>query len=84
MDLVIMGDTHEIHQEVEVPGGDLLIFTGDLSMFSKRMSAIEDFNDWLGELPHRWKLVIPGNHEFFLEAAPHNRFHPLKCNGAYR
>jgi Icc-related predicted phosphoesterase len=73
MDLVIMGDTHEIHQEVEVPGGDLLIFTGDLSMFSKNMSAIEDFNDWLGELPHRWKLVIPGNHEFFLEAAPHNR-----------
>jgi hypothetical protein len=73
MDLVIMGDTHELHQEVEVPGGDLLIFTGDLSMFSKNMSAIEDFNDWLGELPHRWKLVIPGNHEFFLEAAPHNR-----------
>lgn len=73
MDLVILGDTHELHREVEVPAGDILIFTGDLSMFSKHMSAIEDFNDWLGELPHRWKLVIPGNHEFFLEAAPRKR-----------
>ena len=73
MDLVILGDTHEQHREVEVPAGDILIFTGDLSMFSKSLAAIEDFNDWLGELPHRWKLVIPGNHEFFLEADARRR-----------
>lgn len=74
MDLVILGDTHELHREVEVPAGDLLIFTGDFTMFSKNMAAIEDFDDWLGELPHRWKLLIPGNHEFFLEADPSRRF----------
>jgi predicted phosphohydrolase len=68
MDLVILGDSHEQHRGVEVPAGDLLIFTGDFTMFSKHLSAIEDFNDWLGELPHPWKLVIPGNHEFFLES----------------
>jgi len=73
MDLVMLGDTHEMHSEVQVPAGDLLIFTGDLTMFSQRLSAIEDFNDSLGSLSYRWKLVIPGNHEFFLEADPERR-----------
>jgi hypothetical protein len=43
-------------------------------MFSKSMNAIGDFNTWLGELPHRHKIFIPGNHEFFLEADPSKRF----------
>jgi Icc-related predicted phosphoesterase len=73
MDLVIISDTHELHREVEVPAGDLLIHAGDFTMFSKSYRQIEDYNDWLGELPHRWKLVVPGNHEFFLEADPTRR-----------
>lgn len=35
-------------------------------MFSRSLSAIEDFNDWLGEFPHSVKICVPGNHEFFL------------------
>jgi Icc-related predicted phosphoesterase len=73
MVLVLFGDTHELHREVEVPAGDILICVGDFTMFSKNVSAIEDFNEWLGELPHRHKLVVPGNHEFFLEANPERR-----------
>jgi Icc-related predicted phosphoesterase len=71
--LVLLSDTHEIHREVEVPTGDILIHAGDFTMFSKSMEAIADFNDWLGELPHRHKIVVPGNHEFFLEADPSER-----------
>jgi Calcineurin-like phosphoesterase len=73
MVLVLFGDTHELHREVEVPAGDILICVGDFTMFSKSLSAIEDFNEWLGELPHRHKIVVPGNHEFFLEANPERR-----------
>src|ERR1700682_3760740 len=73
MVLVLFGDTHELHREVEVPAGDILICVGDFTMFSKNLSAIEDFNDWLGELPHRHKIVVPGNHEFFLESNPERR-----------
>jgi predicted phosphohydrolase len=65
--IVLLSDTHELHREVNVPPGDLLIHAGDFTMFSKNPSAISDFNDWLGELPHPSKIVIPGNHEFFLE-----------------
>jgi predicted phosphohydrolase len=68
MVLVLFGDTHELHREVAVPAGDILICAGDFTMFSKNLSSIEDFNEWLGELPHRHKIVVPGNHESFLES----------------
>jgi predicted phosphohydrolase len=68
-----MSDTHELHRELDVPHGDILIHAGDLTMSSKSAAAILDFNDWLGELPHRSKILIPGNHEFFLEADPSRR-----------
>jgi Icc-related predicted phosphoesterase len=68
--LVLLSDTHQLHREVEVPDGDILIHAGDFTMFSQSMKAIIDFNEWLGELPHRFKACVPGNHEFFLEADP--------------
>jgi Icc-related predicted phosphoesterase len=68
-----ISDTHELHRELDVPNGDILIHAGDFSMFSKSAAAILDFNEWLGELPHRRKIVVPGNHEFFLEADPSRR-----------
>jgi Icc-related predicted phosphoesterase len=71
--IVCISDTHELHREVDVPDGDILIHAGDFTMFSKSAAAILDFNEWLGELPHRHKIVVPGNHEFFLEADPSKR-----------
>ena len=71
--IVAISDTHQLHREVEVPPGDLLIHAGDFTMFSNSAAAILDFDDWLGELPHRWKVLIPGNHEFFLESDPSRR-----------
>jgi Icc-related predicted phosphoesterase len=37
-------------------------------MLSRSAAAILDFSEWICELPHRWKILIPGNHEFFLES----------------
>jgi Icc-related predicted phosphoesterase len=71
--IVCLSDTHELHREVDVPSGDILIHAGDFTMFSKSAAALLDFNEWLGELPHRHKIVVPGNHEFFLEADPSKR-----------
>lgn len=56
-----------------MPPGDILIHAGDFSMMSRSIAAIRDFNDWLGELPHRHRIVIPGNHEFFIERDPSKR-----------
>jgi len=67
-----MSDTHELHREVDVPDGDILIHAGDFTMFSGSLSAVEDFNLWLGELPYR-SIISAGNHEFFLERDPSRR-----------
>ena len=71
--VVCISDTHELHRELDVPDGDLLIHAGDFTMFSKSAAAIRDFNTWLGELPHAHKVICPGNHEFFLESDRSNR-----------
>lgn len=28
---------------------------------------LRDFNEWPGTMPHRHKVVVPGNHDFLLE-----------------
>jgi len=73
LSLVLFSDTHQLHREMEVPDGDILVHAGDFTMFSRNVSAIADFNTWLGELPHRYKIIVPGNHEYFLEADPSKR-----------
>jgi Icc-related predicted phosphoesterase len=68
-----LSDTHELHRDLDVPHGDILIHAGDLSMMSRSLSAIEDLNDWLGELPHSFKICVPGNHDYWLEKNPSRR-----------
>lgn len=70
MIIVCISDTHELHRELVVPDGDMLIHAGDFTFFSHRRRMIQDFNDWLGELPHTYKVVIPGNHEGLFEREP--------------
>jgi len=60
--VVCISDTHELHRGLALPDGDLLIHAGDFTFFNS-ISKIRDFNLWLGELPHRHKVVIPGNHD---------------------
>jgi Icc-related predicted phosphoesterase len=49
-----------------------LIHAGDFTFFNS-ISKIRDFNDWLGELPHRRKVVIPGNHDRAFNLNPQSR-----------
>jgi predicted phosphohydrolase len=71
--IVCLSDTHGFHRKVHVPPGDLLIHAGDFTLFSRSQAEILDFNAWLGELPHRYKIVIPGNHEFAFETPRFSR-----------
>jgi len=65
--VVVISDTHDMHREVEVPPGDLFLHAGDFTMDGGSAEALVDFNDWLGALPHPFRVVIPGNHDFVLE-----------------
>lgn len=68
LSIVAISDTHGLHASMEhaVPDGDLLIHAGD---FCGRGSAqeVREFAAWMGALPHRHKLVTPGNHDRPLE-----------------
>jgi Icc-related predicted phosphoesterase len=66
MRIVCISDTHERHREIAVPDGDVLVHAGDLTRRGDR-AAVLDFDAWLGDLPHRHKVVIAGNHDFCFE-----------------
>lgn len=73
MRVVCISDTHELHRELSVPTGDLLIHAGDFGFFAHGTQSIEYFNDWLESLSHPHKVVTAGNHEFALAADPNLR-----------
>jgi len=59
------------HWEVKVPDGDILLFAGDIGLENRDdPRPLENFNCWLGKLPHRRICVIAGNHDFFAEKHP--------------
>ena len=63
MKIVCIADTHSLHDNVDIPDGDVLIYAGDFSN-SGEMSDLWEFAGWLGRLPHRHKLICAGNHDW--------------------
>lgn len=64
--LIFISDTHTLHDRFDIPDGDIIIHCGDVSSRGYR-SEIENFLDWYAALPHKHKIMIPGNHDFFFE-----------------
>ncbi|PSN41933.1 Metallophosphoesterase domain-containing protein 1 [Blattella germanica] len=62
--IVCMSDTHSMtpHIRFDVPEGDVFIHAGDFTRCGRQEEVIE-FNTWIGTLPHKYKIVIAGNHE---------------------
>ena len=48
----------------------MLIHAGDFMAFGDTPKEIVDFNQWLGKQPHRFKVVIAGNHDLMFERHP--------------
>jgi Icc-related predicted phosphoesterase len=58
-----MSDTHGRHKELDVPDGDILIHAGDFCKWRGDPAEVEEFTRWMGSLPHKLKVAIPGNHD---------------------
>ncbi|MEK7485535.1 MAG: metallophosphatase domain-containing protein [Planctomycetota bacterium] len=65
--VVTASDTHQKHQHLQVPDGDIFIHAGD---FTNRgsLESVKEFNTFLGSLPHRYKIIIAGNHDLCFES----------------
>lgn len=67
--VVAIGDTHGQHQRADpIPPGDVFIHTGDFTSGKTTepaavLAEIEQFNEWLGTLPHKHKYFVSGNHD---------------------
>ncbi len=66
MKIVALSDTHNTHEELDIPDGDLLIHAGDFSIWGE-FKEISNFSHWMVKQPHPYKLVIPGNHDRYCE-----------------
>jgi predicted phosphodiesterase len=67
--LVCLSDTHNLHERVRIPDGDVLLHAGD---FTGRGTPreVEAFGEFLRRLPHRHKIVVAGNHDFLFQRKP--------------
>lgn len=69
MRLVIISDTHSMHNDIKVPEGDFLIHCGDFSGAGTERD-LRSFAKWMEAQPHKHKIAIPGNHDTVVEEEP--------------
>lgn len=66
--IVCMSDTHSHRKfQFKIPNGDIFIHAGDFTK-TGTLKEVIDFNNWIGTLPHKHKLVIAGNHELSFDS----------------
>jgi len=65
MKAVIVADTHFslMKRIIDIPNGDILVHCGDLDVYNQE--HLELFSEWMRSLPHKYKIVVPGNHDIF-------------------
>ena len=76
MKIVCISDTHDKHNQLELPDGDMLIHAGDVSSQGKQIQ-VEAFLKWFSAQPHKHKIFIAGNHDFFFERMPEDYIQSL-------
>jgi Icc-related predicted phosphoesterase len=64
----MVGDTHG--KPIELPGGDVLIHSGDLTHLGS-FRELKEQVAWLKSQPHRFKIFVGGNHDVCLENLMH-------------
>lgn len=68
MRIVAVSDTHKYYDHLEVPDGDVFVHAGDIEV-EQGMSELLHLKKWLTKLPHKYKIVIAGNHDFLFQQA---------------
>ena len=72
MKITFISDTHTKHHQItsQLPGGDLLVHSGDFSSRGYE-HEVDSFFDWFNGLDNYTnKIVIAGNHDLMFEDDP--------------
>lgn len=73
MDVTVIADTHGLHEQLELPCGDMLVHAGDFTEFGDRADE-ETFVRWFSDQSYEHKIVIYGNHEIGFDQQRRMRF----------
>lgn len=66
MRIVHISDTHGKHAELDLPAGDILVCSGDVSEYGIDVE-MHAFLNWLRKQPFKHKVLVGGNHDEILE-----------------
>lgn len=69
MKAVVISDTHNLHEYLTLPPGDVLIHAGDFTRHGT-VDEFKDFGGWLQGLPYKHIIVTYGNHDWLGESDP--------------
>src|ERR1035441_9044748 len=83
MRVVCTADYQGLFYDIEpelIPDGDLLLIAGDIGGWGT-LQEMKDFNSWLGDLPHKHKCVVVGNHDLAIGGGADG--HEIFTNATY-
>jgi Icc-related predicted phosphoesterase len=66
MKITCISDTHGKHSELTLPDGDVLVHAGDFTEAGTKKETL-DFLRWFSRQNHEHKILIAGNHDYFVE-----------------
>ena len=67
MRITAISDTHNKHNQLTLPGGELLIHAGDFTSIGRK-HEVEKFIEWLDKQPYDKKIFIAGNHDISFQS----------------
>jgi len=70
MKLTCISDTHTRHKELELPGGEVLIHSGDFMSSGYNVGEVHNFLKWFEDQDYEHKILIAGNHDRLFEDNP--------------
>lgn len=75
MRIIAISDTHSLHRKMpKVLDGDVLVHAGDCTNDMKDSdgsnTTLPDFLLWFSSHPHKYKVLIAGNHDWFFQTHP--------------
>lgn len=68
--IVAISDTHNQHDKVILPDGDVLIHAGDSTMRGTT-EEVSSFSKWFREQPYKYKCFVAGNHDWLFQNSPY-------------
>jgi calcineurin-like phosphoesterase family protein len=80
MRIVATSDTHFPVDTSLIPDGDVFIHAGDLLEMGDPSEWYE-CSEWLADLPHKRKIFVPGNHDFYFMHYPGPAFWQMQTMG---